>query len=122
SIPPQNFNQMTSTATEHKHVSRKGILLQLRLHHPAQAREAAAQIGQARHNPDLRVCRQRDHPSSRSNSRAKAFTSALPSTRIRVLPNLIEIEPLLPAATLCGSAIFTGNSCSVFKLTSPIRP
>src|SRR5690349_8244530 len=116
---------MTSTATEHKHVSRKGILFQFRLHHPAQAGEAATQIGQARHNPDLRVRRQRNHPSSRSSTTANAFTSALPSTRIRVLPTLIEIEPLsLPprGATLCGSAIFTGNSCPVFKLISPIRP
>src|SRR5579871_3141440 len=110
---------MTSTTTEHEHVSRKGILFQLRLHHSAQAREAAAQIGQTRHNPDLGVRRQRDHPSRRSSTTANAFTSALPSTRIRVLPTWIEIEPLSlanPPTALCSSATFTGNSSPAFKL------
>src|SRR6266850_6113630 len=52
---------MSAPSAKHEYVPRERLLLQLRLHQRAQAREAAPQVRHSRRDPDPRVGRQRHH-------------------------------------------------------------
>ena len=101
----------------------KGIFLECRLHHPAQARKSSTQIGHSCRYPDPCSCWQRNHPSKHSRTVRNASTSTRPFTRSCALGSLISIDPiaagedslpnrpdLLPGI----SVIATGRSLFVF--------
>lgn len=61
-------------------MAREGILIEHRLHDPAQAREATPQIGHVGGDPDLRAGRQSNHLSKHSSTMRNVTGSTLPSS------------------------------------------
>src|SRR5215471_18568402 len=53
-IPPEQFDQIATTTTKHEHMAGKRILFEYRLYRCTQSGKAAAKIGHARCDPDLR--------------------------------------------------------------------
>ena len=51
-VPPEQFDQIAPPAAEHEHVAGEGILFEHGLGDRAQAREAAAHVGEAGSDPD----------------------------------------------------------------------
>ena len=108
-IPPEHFDQIAAPAAEDEHVTRVRILFEHGLRDGAQAGEAAAHIGDAGGDPDVRARGQRDHRPSCSRIMRRFSGSTSPSTRMRARPSSMWIVPEAERATACCStaAIFT---------------
>src|SRR5258708_13381185 len=100
-------------------MTRKRILLQCRLYHPTQAREATPQIRHSRGDPDARSCWKPDHPSRHSIAVRSTTTSTFPATRrvpfkslISRVPDRRRQSPSFTVSTDRSFATFTGQSCA----------
>jgi hypothetical protein len=95
-VVPNDFDQITSTASEDVEIAAVGIALQLFLHHQRKAAEAASHVGVPGGEPYPHIAGDRDHRrSSTSRTRASAAASTLASTRTRrPPPRWISIRPL----------------------------
>lgn len=93
-VPPQQLHNITSAAAENEDMPGERLLLKHRLHLRAQAIEAAAHIGHAGGDPDLRARRKLDHLRRLSRTCRTNAESAPLSTLIIAMPgNSMWMEP-----------------------------
>src|SRR5260370_17279820 len=130
-IPTQNFDQIASPPTKHKHVSRNRILLQRWLHQPAQPDKTTPHVGHPGDDPDLRSCWYADHFSRHSNSTRSELTSVRPVIRRYPLGSSTWIVPdgteggsslLARAAALTAASETLPRTSLHLLLFSPTRP
>src|SRR5262249_21119785 len=111
-VMPENLDQPTAAATEHKQMATVRIALERLLHQQRQAIKTLPHVGMAARQPNSRTSRDQDHPRRLlfvsafiSADTVKASTS--PLIRIRPpLANSISITPALSgdgAGTVAGS-------------------
>jgi hypothetical protein len=67
-IEPEHLDEIAAPAAEDEDVTRERTQFQRGLHHRAQPGKSATHVGYARHDPDARVRRKRDHPRKYSNT------------------------------------------------------
>src|ERR1035438_7910009 len=60
-IPPEDFDKIAASTTKQKHLPRKWILRERRLHQATQPHKPPPHVRHARHNPDSRSRRKTDH-------------------------------------------------------------
>ena len=96
--PPQDLQPVAPAAAEHKHVAGERLVLKHRLHLRAQAVEAAAQIGHAGGEPDLRARWKLDHLRRLSRTcRTNAESAPLSTLTIAMPGNSMWMEPATAA-------------------------
>ena len=124
-IVPDDFYQVTATASEDIEIARMRVPLQCLLNQKSKGSESAAHIGVAGREPNSYVARDRNHRrSSTSRTRAKAAASTFASTRTRrPPPRLISIRPLRPdvAGRDCGGSSDGGFAMAATGFGPAIR-
>ena len=126
-IEPQHFHQVAAPPTKQEHMAGKRILVQHRLHHPAQSRESASQVGHSGGDPNPCSCRQPDHHARHSSTARSAITSTDPAMRTVPFASFTSIVPerrarQSPCAASAPrlSVTFTLRSCVAVR--PPSRP
>jgi hypothetical protein len=118
-VVPNDFNQVTATASKNVEIARMWIALQCLLNQKRQSPESAAHIGVAGRKPNPYVAWDRNHRrSSTSRTRANAAASTFASTRTRLPPpRLISINPLRPDAV---GRDCVSSSDDGFEISAPV--
>ena len=92
-VPPQQLDQIAALAAKHEHLTGKRILLQRRLHHPAEPHKSPPHVSHSRHDPNLHPCCRPDHPSKHSITARNDSISMLPLIRTCPLGSSTWIIP-----------------------------
>ena len=83
---PKQFYEITSAPPENEDLPRQRVLPKRGLHLCAQPGEAAPHVGHSGHDPDMRVCRKRNHRFKLSSTARTNAGSAQPSTLTSARP------------------------------------
>ena len=113
SVLPQQLDDVTTPAPEHKDMATERVLLQSVLRNGCQGTKTAAHVGQPRRQPDSGACGQADHAHSRSAGKTLRTLagSTLPRSSMRAPAISISMTPSLHA-DLSGSGDGTRSNDS----------
>src|SRR3974390_713857 len=96
---PENLHEIASPASEYEQMPAMGIAPQRLLHDERKARKALAHVRAARHQPDARVARNRNHRcvSAFTTPASAAPSTSAPTTIFSPPASVISMRPLAPA-------------------------